>query len=129
MANGALIFTWGNPVSGREIAGVDQLRDSFDHYNQLVDEGRVDRVRVFFNRTGDTTDWSGTMVVEGNLDKLRQIQTEDTYQRNLERAHLVVNHLTVMTCIGGTLEDLAEPLSHYTEALTKVSPAVHPGGG
>ena len=117
MPRGAILFTWGSPVRGREQNGLEALRDTVGHFNDLAQEGRVERVRVYFNRTGDTTVLSGIIAVEGDLDELRRIQAEDTYQRNLERAFLIVDHLNVMTCIGGAYEDIEEPLNRYTAAM------------
>ncbi len=117
MANGAIFFTWGNPVRGRELEGLRAMSDFISDCNELAKERRVRDVRVYLNRTGNTAKWSGTMILEGDLDELRQIQTERTYQRNLERAAIIVENLTVSTCIGGSPVDIEEPITNYMEGL------------
>jgi hypothetical protein len=96
---------------------MEALRDAIAHYTDLAKQNRIQSVRVFFNRTGNTHTLSGIMIVEGDLDELRKLQAEQPYQRNLARAALTADNFQVLTCAGGSPDELEEPMTHYSEAL------------
>ena len=52
MANGALIFTWGNSVRGREAKGLETFGKALAYYDELAKEGRIHGHREFFSLTG-----------------------------------------------------------------------------
>jgi len=118
MPNGAIIFTWSAPRRDREQHALEALRTSFARYMEIVESTRpVQSARVFFNDTGSTFPWAGIMIIEGELDELRRLHEEEDFRRNLRRAPLHVEDFTMVTCVGGSHEDLQEPISHYEEHL------------
>ena len=98
MANGALILTWGNSVRGREGKSLEVFGKALAYYDELAKEGRIHGHREFFAMTGNAGDRAGTMVVEGDLDELMKIQTEEKSQRLLGEAGLICDNFNVQIC-------------------------------
>ncbi len=115
MAKGALVFTWGSDVRGRETKATEVLGEVLTYCDGLTEQGRVEGVRTYFAYTGDLP--GGLMIIEGELSQLQAIQLEQEYQRVTFMAENVVEHLRIQVMAGGTPEDLQEPVTLYTEVL------------
>jgi hypothetical protein len=98
MANGALIFTWGNSVRGREGKSLEVFGKALAYYDELAKEGRIHGHREYFALTGNAGERAGTMVVEGELDELLKLQAEEQSQRLLGEAGLICENFNVQIC-------------------------------
>jgi len=98
MANGAVIFTWGAPVRGREMKGLEVFGKALAFWDEKAKEGRIHGHREYFSLTGNATQQVGTMVVEGELGELLRIQTEDESMRIQTEAGQICENFTVQIC-------------------------------
>lgn len=98
MANGAIIISWGDSVRGRETKGLEIFGKALAYYDELAKEGRIHGHREYLAMTGNVSERAGTMVVEGDLDELLRLQTEEQNQRLLTEASLITTNFNVQIC-------------------------------
>lgn len=118
MANGAITFTWGTPVAGREAQALDVLTRSTQYWSQLRQRGRIRAHRVFTITTGDQARLKGLQLVEGDVEELQRIWFEPEYKEILVAAEAVVHSFSVNLAVGGEAEDLEGPVGVYRGALS-----------
>src|SRR5262252_300155 len=75
--NGALIVTWGSNVPGREAKGLEVFGKALAHFDELAKKGRIHGHKEYVTLTGNVDQLAGVMVIEGPVDELLKIQTEE----------------------------------------------------
>lgn len=117
---GAIVFTWGAPVRGREMKGLETFGKALGYFEGLAKQGRVHAHREFFSLTGDASKWAGMMIVEGELDELLRLQADDEFRRLHIEATAIVEHFTLQLCAGGSDRSVQEEVTRYTESLQRL---------
>ena len=114
MANGALIFTWGAPVRGREMKGLAVFGKALGFWDEKAKEGRIHSHHEYFALTGNATERTGTMIVEGDLGELLRIQTEDDSLRLQAEASQICENFCVEICEANS----EESVNRYVSVLS-----------
>src|SRR6266849_4235073 len=104
--NGALIITWGGNPAGREAKGLEVFGKALAHFDELAKSGRVHGHKEYISLTGNIDEVAGTMVVEGPVEELLKIQTEEKTRVLLTEAALIAGNFTVRVAIGGDEQTL-----------------------
>ena len=73
MANASLLVTWGNPIPGRENQALEIFMGIVQKYTGLQAEGKIERHSVHMATSGNTNDFAGAMIVEGEITQLRDL--------------------------------------------------------
>lgn len=115
--NGAIIATWGTPVRGREAKSLEVFGKALAHYDDLAKQGRIHSHREYFSMTGNAGKWSGMQIVEGEIDELLKLQTEESQRRLMSEAQQIVENFTVQICVGGSERTIADEMTLYTDTL------------
>jgi hypothetical protein len=95
VAEGAIILTWGSVVPGRESLGLHVFAETVAYWEALETAGRITSHREFLSLTGNTSKRTGMMVIEGEVEELLKISTEDASHDILARAGVICNNLTM----------------------------------
>jgi hypothetical protein len=113
---GALIITWGDSqpnVTTEQGMGV--FAKALEYYDGLAKTGRISGYRVY----ASTRRNRGSIVVEGELTTLAQIQCEDESFKQLALGTAVVQDVDIELCIGGSADDVTQYFTTSIEALTE----------
>lgn len=111
---GATVITWGQSVPGREAKGLEVFGKALAHFEGLAKQGRIQGHKEYFALTGRV---GGTMVVEGEVDELAKILTEeDTIRLNAEAA-AIVQDFAITLCAGGSDQAVGQTVTQYQESL------------
>jgi len=113
MANGAVIYTWGAPVRGREMQGLAVFGKALTFWDEQAKEGRIHGHREYFGLTGNATERTGTMIVEGELGELLRIQTEEDSLRLQTEASQICENFCVQICEMNS----EESINRYVQTL------------
>ena len=114
---GAIIITWGEGqpnVTSEQGMGV--FARALEYYDGLAKTGRISGYRVYASAQRAL----GTLVVEGELSTLAQIQCEEESLRQLTLGGAVVQDLRVELCVGGSADDV---VGFYTPGIEAVTAA------
>jgi hypothetical protein len=106
MANGAMIITWGAPVTGREMKGLDVFGRALAFWDEKAKEGRIHGHHEYFSLTGNVSERAGTMVIDGDLDELAKLSVEEDNVRILGEAGQIVQNMTVTLCEANSDESI-----------------------
>ena len=98
MANGALVITWGAPVRGREMQGLEVFGNALAYYDEMAKEGRIHGHHEYFCLSGDVGKRAGIMIVDGDLAVLARLQVEERNIRLLAQAGEIAEHMNVTLC-------------------------------
>ncbi len=120
MATGAIVFTWGTPIAGRESQALALFQESVAYGQRLIDEGRINGQRGYTVTTGDQAKMKGFQLFEGDIEVLQQIWFEKEYKRLVVCAEAVVQSFTIYMAVGGEPAALAGPLGVYSEVLSEL---------
>jgi hypothetical protein len=113
---GAMIITWGETrpnVSSDQGMGV--FAKALEYYDGLAKTGRISGYRVY----ASTRRSAGSIIVEGELSTLAQIQCEDESFRQLALGSAVVQNVDVELCVGGSPDDVTQYFTTSIQALTE----------
>lgn len=113
---GAIIFTWGAGVPGRERMGLEVFGGALGYWEEMAKEGRIIGHREYFssNRSG------GYMIVEGLLPDLHQIAQEDDFLKLNARAEAIVEDFRMELCLGGSDQAIQEGVGLFNETLDEL---------
>ena len=113
---GALIITWGDSQPGVSTdQGMGVFAKALEHYDGLAKTGRISGYRVY----ASTRRSFGSIIVEGELTTLAQIQVEEESMRQLALGAAVVQDVQVELCVGGNADDVVGYYTSSIEALTE----------
>lgn len=114
---GAIVITWGSPVRGREAKSLEVFGEALAFFEGLAKQGRIHGHREYLSITGDVSKWGGMEIVEGDLEDLLRLQTEDGYRRLMEKAAAIVDCFTTQITVGGSDRAVQEQITRYMETL------------
>ncbi len=115
--NGALVIRWGASIPGREAAGLDVFGKAISHFEGMAKTGRVHSHHEYLSVTGDT---GGFMMVEGELDELMKILTEDETLKLNNQAAAIVMDFEIEAYAGGTDGAIQQLIGDYTASLHEI---------
>lgn len=113
---GAIVFSWGAPVRGREAAGMHVFGEALEYYEEMSKEGHIIGHREYF----DTAGTGGMMIIEGLLPELYQLMQRDDYIRLQNKASSIVEDFRSKLCAGGSDGTIQEMMGMYTETLSEL---------
>jgi len=114
---GALMFTWGSQVRGREMTAIEVFGETLAYYDGLLKQNRISGIRTYLANTGDLSSLAGVLIIEGELDQLQAILLEPETGRFVMKAEPVVDHFTIQIMTGGSPEDLQETIGAYVDVI------------
>jgi hypothetical protein len=115
MANGAIIITWGTSVRGREMQSLDVFGKSLAYWDEKAKEGRIHGHHEYFAISGNATERSGTMVIEGDLDELARLMVDEENVRLLGMAGQIVDNLDTQLCQANSDEAITQYVGVLSE--------------
>lgn len=115
--NGAMIVTWGGNVPGREAKGLEVFGKALAHFDELAKEGRIHGHKEYMSLTGNIDEVAGTMIVEGQVDELLKLQTEEQTRQLLLDAAIVTKNFEVKVAVGGDEQTLTQEITLFTKTL------------
>ena len=120
MASGAIIITWGQPVRGQEREVMREFNQGFGHHVARAGQSGsgITSVRTYLFSTGNLSEHTGMMIIEGDRDAVHKLQLEQSFIESLGRVSRIVENVNSRAAVGGSPSDLAEPLAAY-EALVR----------
>jgi hypothetical protein len=101
MANAAVFIKWGTAIVGRETKSLEVFGQALDYHQRLKKEGKIAAHHTFVATTGDTSQFGGFIVLEGEIAQLRAAMDTDEWQALDIKARNVVTGVDVIHCIGG----------------------------
>jgi hypothetical protein len=117
MANGAVIITWGGSIPGREAKALEVFGKALAYFDELAKSGRVHGHKEYISLTGNVDDVAGTMVIDGALDELLKVQTEERTRVLLGEASTICKSFTVRLAVGGDEQSLTGEIGLYSKTL------------
>jgi hypothetical protein len=112
MANAAVYITWGNAIEGRETKSLEVFGEALQRHATWKKEGKIEDHKTYVATTGDYERFSGCIVLEGEVAKLRALIDADDWKLLELRARHVVHNLQVVHCISGN------EIPKYIELMT-----------
>ena len=112
--NGALMIRWGASIPGRETAGLDVFGSAINRFENLTKEGRLHGHHEYFSLTGRD---GGFAVLDGEVEELTKILTEEDTLRLNNQASAVVEDYEIQAFLGGTDQSIQQLLGTYTASL------------
>ena len=101
MANASLLTTWGNPIPGRENQGLELFMSIVQKYTGLQAEGKIASHSAHIATGGNTNDFGGAMIVEGEITQLRDLIDSDWYRDTFIKARHLVDNINEVHCLTG----------------------------
>ena len=117
---GAIVFTWGSAVRGREARGLEIFTKAIEQFEALAKQGRIHAHKEYIAVTGNAGRVAGFMMVEGQLDELLKLQTEPEQVRLQTQAQQIVDNFSVQVFAGGSDRAIQERMTTYTETLQEL---------
>jgi len=115
--NGALIITWGGSVPGREAKGLEVFGKALAYFDELAKSGRIHGHKEYVSLTGNVDEVAGTMVVEGPVEELLKLQSEERTRVLLTEGALISKNFTARVAIGGDEQTLTKEIGLYSQNL------------
>jgi hypothetical protein len=115
MPNGAIIITWGTPVRGREMQSLDVFGRSLAYWDEKAKEGHIHGHHEYFAISGNATQRSGTMVIDGDLGELARLMVDEDNTRLLAEASNIVENLDTQLCEANSDEAITQYMSVITD--------------
>jgi len=113
--NGALIITWGANVPGREAKGLEVFGKALAHFDELAKKGRIHGHKEYITLTGNVNQLAGVMVIEGPVDELLKLQTEEQTRALLIEGSTIAQNFTATVAAGGDEQTLTNEISLFTK--------------
>jgi hypothetical protein len=101
MANASLLVTWGNPIPGRENQGLELFMSIVQKYTGLQAEGKIASHSAHIATSGNTNDFGGAMIVEGEITQLRDLIDSDWYRDTIIKVRHLVDNINEVHCLTG----------------------------
>lgn len=98
---GALVTKWGGAVPGREKMGLDVFGKALAYAEQKAKEGVIESHEEYFALDGNNTQFSGFMLVRGEVDDLLKLQADEEWMKLTFAAAAIVQNFTIQTFAGG----------------------------
>jgi hypothetical protein len=112
--HGAVMIRWGANVPGRETTGLEVFGRALNRFEGMTKEGRVHGHREYFSVTGRD---GGFLLLEGEVEELTKILTEEETLKLNNQASAVVEDFEIQTYVGGTDQATQQLIGTYTSSL------------
>jgi hypothetical protein len=113
--NGALVITWGSNVPGRESKGLEVFGKALAHFDELAKKGRIHGHKEYLALTGNVDRLAGFMVVEGPVEELIKLQTEESTRALLIEGASIAKEFTATLTAGGDEQTLTSEITLFTK--------------
>jgi len=113
--NGALIVTWGSNVPGREAKGLEVFGKALAYFDELAKKGRIHGHKEYLALTGNVDHLAGFMVVEGPVEELIKLQTEEATRALLIEGASIAKDFTATLTAGGDEQTLTQEITLFTK--------------
>jgi hypothetical protein len=115
--NGAVLIRWGSNIPGREAQGLDVFGRAVARFEQLTKEGRVHGHREYFSLTGHD---GGFMVVDGEVEQLTRIISEDETIRLNAQAAAIVADFEIELFAGGSEQAVQKLTGDFVASMQEI---------
>jgi len=115
--NGAMIITWGGATPGREAKSLEVFGKALAYFDELSKSGRVHGHKEYISLTGNVDEVAGTMVIDGPVEELLRVQTEERTRVLLAEAATITHNFTVRIAVGGDEQTLTSEIGLYSKTL------------
>lgn len=115
--HGAVLIRWGANVPGRETTGINVFGRALNRFEAMTKEGRVQGHREYFSVTGHG---GGFILLEGEVEELTKILTEEDTLKLNNQASAVVEDFEVQAFVGGTDQATQQLIGTYTASLKDI---------
>ena len=112
--NGALMIRWKAPRPGREATSVEVFGSAINRFETLAKQGRIHGHREYFSVTGD---FGGFALLEGELEELTKILTEEENLRLTNQANAVVTDYEIQAYVGGSDQTIQQQMANWQANL------------
>ena len=113
--NGALIITWGANNPGREAKGLETFGKALAYFDDLAKKGRIHGHKEYIAVTGNADELAGVMVIEGSVEELVKVQTEEATRALLIEAASVTKNFSSTVTVGGDEASLTNEITLFTK--------------
>jgi len=113
--NGARVITWGSNVPGREAKGLEVFGKALAHFDELAKKGRIHGHKEYLALTGNVDRLAGFMVVEGPVEELIKLQTEESTRALLIEGASIAKDFTATLTAGGDEQTLTQEITLFTK--------------
>jgi len=111
------MIRWGANVPGRENTGLTVFGRALDRFEAMTKEGRVQGHREYFSVTGRD---GGFILLEGEIEELTKILTEEETLKLNNQASAVVEDFEVQAYVGGADNTTQQLIGVYTSGLKDI---------
>jgi hypothetical protein len=111
------MIRWGANVPGRETTGLEVFGRALNRFEGMTKEGRVQGHREYFSVTGRD---GGFLLLEGEVEELTKILTEEETLQLNNQASAVVEDFEIQAYIGGTDQATQELIGTFTSSLKQL---------
>jgi len=101
MSNYAVTIRWGNPFPGREQKSLEVFMGAVEYFQGLKAQGQLTDHRTYLTTNGELSEFSGFMVIEGDIEKLRKILDTDAFKDLTVKARHLVDRIEQVHCVTG----------------------------
>ena len=101
MANASLVITWGNSIPGRENQSLELFMGIVQTYTGLQAEGKIAGHSAHMATGGNTNNFAGAMIIEGEITQLRDLIDSDWYRDTIVKARHLVDNINEVHCFTG----------------------------
>jgi hypothetical protein len=120
MAGDALFLGWGQVVRGREQLALQVFQESVAYYQQLQQDGRIERFDAFL-LDPHGGDLDGFFILYGERSALDALRAGTDFQRLMVRAGSIVDNLGVVSAHTG--DALGQQMALFGEAAQELPQA------
>jgi hypothetical protein len=113
--NGALIVTWGSNIPGREAKGLEVFGKALAYFDELAKKGRIHGHKEYITLTGNADQLAGLMLVEGPVEELVKLQTEEATRALLIEGASITKNFTATVAAGGDEQTLTQEIGLFTK--------------
>ena len=116
MADRMLFISWGSPVRGSEVHGLEVFNDALGILGRMQQDGKIESFDVtLFEPNGDL---NGYIAVRGTAEQISAVRSDAEFQRNTIDASLIVDQFRHIE--GWTNDGVATQMGLYQEAISRV---------
>jgi hypothetical protein len=115
--NGALMIRWGASIPGREGASLDVFGSAINRFEMLAKQGRIHGHHEYFSVSGRD---GGFALLEGEIEELTKIMTEEETLRLNGQASAVVEDFEIQAYVGGSDQTIQQVVGTYTSGLNDI---------
>jgi len=117
MAEAALFLSWGTPVRGRELKGLEVFDETLAYWRQLKQEGQIEDFQIILLGPHGS-DLEGFALLHGRVAQLHELHADEEYLCLTMMQGLVCESFRVLRASIG--EGLDEQVRVYRDAVARL---------